>query len=84
MESPGMEKPIIDVNTRGDDKLIKKRKKAWKRQLKEILNTPKKEKRKVSEILHTWRKKQRKLLDSRDIEDPDPFVQTYVFYCLNM
>ncbi len=82
--SPIMERPTIDVKTRSDDKLTKKRKKAWKHFLKEVLDIPKKDRKKAASVLHKWRKKQRELLDNDNIEDPDPFVQTYVFYCLNM
>lgn len=80
MESPGMEKPTIDVKIRTDDKLIRKR----KRRLKEAMDISKKERKKVAHVLHKWRKKQRELLDKDDIEDPDPFAKTYVFYCLNI
>jgi hypothetical protein len=85
MESPvRMEKPTLDVITCGDRKLEEKRRKAWKRAMKKILDIPRKEKKKVAEILHKWRKRQRKFLGHRNIVDPDPYHKTYVFYCLDM
>lgn len=77
-----MEKPTIDTKSKGDSSLAEKRRKAWKRKMKKILDVSKKDKKKVSEILHRWRKKQRRLLGIRHVEDPHPFEPTYVFYCL--
>ena len=35
----------------------------------------------VSYIVNKFRKRQMVLLDTDDIEDPDPFMPTYIFYC---
>ena len=32
-------------------------------------------------VMYKYRKRQRQLLENDDIEDPDPYVPTYVFYC---
>lgn len=82
--SPGMEKPTLDVDMRSNRKLVEKRKRSWNRFMKKVLDLPRKERKKASEALHTWRKKQRNLLGHRDIEDPNPFDKTYVFYCLDI
>lgn len=36
---------------------------------------------KMYRVLSKFRDKQRKLLGEDDIEDPDPFDSSYVFYC---
>lgn len=36
---------------------------------------------KMYHIMKKFRTRQRILLDSDDIEDPDPFMPTYIFYC---
>jgi hypothetical protein len=33
--------------------------------------------------LRKFRNRQRVLLDTDDIEDPDPFEPTYIFYCFH-
>ena len=37
--------------------------------------------RKTSYIVNKFRKRQMILMDTNDIEDPDPYVPTYIFYC---
>ena len=37
--------------------------------------------RKMYYIMKKFRNRQRVLLDDEDIEDPDPFLPTYIFYC---
>jgi hypothetical protein len=32
-------------------------------------------------VMKKFRNRQRVLLDKDDIEDPDPFMATYIFYC---
>lgn len=32
-------------------------------------------------VMYKYRKRQRQLLEDNDIEDPDPYDPTYVFYC---
>lgn len=83
MEKDCEMRPIVDVDVEGDRKLEEKRKKEWKKHMKAVLYISKTEKQRVSYVLHKWRKKQRKLLGKKDIEDPDPFTETYVFYCLD-
>lgn len=83
MEKDCEMRPIVDVDVEGDRKLEEKRKKEWKKHMKAVLYISKTEKQRVSYVLHKWRKKQRKLLDQKDIEDPNPFDETYVFYCLD-
>jgi len=36
---------------------------------------------KIYYIVNKYRKRQRILLDAQDIEDPDPFLPSYIFYC---
>lgn len=36
---------------------------------------------KMYHIMKKFRNRQRVLLDTDDIEDPDPFMPTYLFYC---
>lgn len=83
-DSPTMEKPTIDVKSRGNRKLEEKRRKEWKKHMKAVLYISKTEKQRASYVLDKWRRKQRHLLDKKDIEDPDPFAKTYVFYCLDI
>ena len=78
-----MEKPTVDTKAAGSVFLAEKRRKAWKRQMKKAIDISSKDKKRVSEILHKWRKKQRKLLGVKCVEDPHPFQNTYVFYCLD-
>jgi hypothetical protein len=80
MESEVMERPTLDIDDLRSDE---KRRKDWKKHMKNILYISKNDKQKVAYVVHKWRKKQRELLGKKDIEDPDPFVETYVFYCLN-
>lgn len=82
MEMDSEMKPTLDVDNLEDHKVVEKRRKTWKRHLKSALYISKNDKQKVAYVLHKWRKKQRELLGQKDIEDPDPFVETYVFYCL--
>lgn len=77
------EKPILDTTSKSTKFLIKERKRAMRYILEDALCLSGKEKRKVTRVLHKWRKKQRELLGHRDIEDPNPFDKTYVFYCLD-
>lgn len=37
--------------------------------------------RKMYYVMKKFRNRQKLLLDSDDIDDPDPFVSTYLFYC---
>lgn len=78
-----MDKPTLDVTTLDDHKVVKKRQKAWKKMMKTVLAIPKDDRKKIASVLHKWRKKQRKLLESDNIEDPHPFENNYVFYCLD-
>ena len=36
----------------------------------------------MSYVVNKYRKKQRKMMEDDDIEDPNPYDDTYVFYCL--
>lgn len=36
---------------------------------------------KTYHVLRKFRNRQRILLETDDIEDPDPFMPTYIFYC---
>lgn len=42
----------------------------------------KEDKQRLYRILYTFRRKQRDLTDE-NVEDPDPYDPTYVFYCLS-
>lgn len=72
-------KPTLDVtNLDTRTSLLKRRLKEYKRRIPKF---DKYDRREIAYILHKFRKKQRKMLDSRNIEDPDPYDCTYVFYC---
>lgn len=69
-------KPTIDPDSpRGDRK----------QREKEFLKLfPKYDKADYGKMYYTMRKfrnRQKVLLDAEDIEDPDPFMPTYLFYC---
>lgn len=50
------------------------------RQIKQAM--PKEERARVSYVVNKYRKKQRKMMEDDDIEDPNPYAASYVFYCL--
>ena len=78
-----MERPTLDVDISESRSLEERRRRQWKKHMKSVLYIPTSDKQKAAYVLRKWRKKQRKLLGKTDIEDPDPFVETYVFYCFN-
>ena len=52
------------------------------KEFKKLLpNYDKKDYGKMYYVMKKFRDRQRDLLDGEDIEDPDPFVPTYIFYC---
>ena len=68
-------KPTIDTETEGSSELYRKRQYSLAKRL------PKRT-REVQHILTQYRELQRKLLKSPDIEDPYPYKNTYIFYCM--
>ena len=48
---------------------------------KRIPKYNKKDYAKMYRVMKKYRSKQMDLLEDDDIEDPDPYVPTYVFYC---
>lgn len=52
-----------------------------KRRRIEFMKLLPKQDRRTYYMVNKFRKRQRVLLDMDDIEDPDPFYPTYIFYC---
>ena len=52
-----------------------------KRKKRKTSKYEKKDRSRLQYILAKYRKLQKKLLDGGCIEDPDPYVETYIFYC---
>lgn len=50
------------------------------RQIKQAM--PKEDRARISYVVNKYRKKQRKMMEDDDIEDPNPYAASYVFYCL--
>lgn len=48
---------------------------------KRIPKYEKKDYAKMYRVMKKFRRKQMELLEADDIEDPDPYVPTYIFYC---
>lgn len=69
-------KPTIDVDSPDAD-----HKERHKTILKLILKYNKVEYGKMYYTMKKFRTRQKLLLDTDDIEDPDPFSPTYIFYC---
>jgi hypothetical protein len=70
-------RPQLDVtNLETPKPLWRERRRAWKKLF------PKGGK-KMSRILYKFREMQRDMLRSDDIEDPNPYAKTYVFYALS-
>jgi hypothetical protein len=71
MDSP----PTLDIsNLESPSSLIKKRRRALKRAMDRNSQ--------ATAVVSKYRRKQRKLLDDSTESDPDPYDETYVFYCL--
>jgi hypothetical protein len=69
-------KPTIDLDSpRGDHK---EREKEF---LKLLPKYNKVDSGKLYYVMRKFRNRQKVLLDTHDIEDPDPFYPTYLFYC---
>lgn len=69
-------KPSIDPDSpRGD------RKQREKEFLKLLPKYSKAEYARTYYVMKKFRNRQKVLLDAEDIEDPDPFYPTYLFYC---
>lgn len=68
------------------DEATQKTLKARARQLRKAMPKLSKEDRtKITYVINKYRRKQRKLLEEYvddSIEDPDPYHDSYVFYCL--
>jgi hypothetical protein len=70
-------RPAIDIiDIRATQSVLKAR----IRQIKQAM--PKEERVRISYVVNKYRKKQRKLLEEDDIEDPNPYAASYIFYCL--
>lgn len=73
-------RPTLDVTELESPKtLLRKRKRLIREAIKATLS--KKDRRKCREVLSRYRRKQRRLSGSSE-SDPDPYDETYVFYCL--
>lgn len=71
-------KPTLDIiNLR----VCEKHRRDWKRRISAIVHEDKKARSRANRILRKWRGKQEELT-GEEIEDPDPYQPTYVFYCL--
>ena len=70
-------RPTIDTNCG-----YSARQKAWDKHVRSLLAIPKHEEVLIRNILAKHRRRQTRRLGSRD-EDPDPYDQTYIFYCLD-
>jgi len=69
-------KPSIDLDSPGANDRDR-----HKEFMKLLPKCDKKDQGKTSYIMKKFRTRQRVLLDSEDIEDPDPFTPKYIFYC---
>jgi len=69
-------KPSIDPDSPKAD-----HKERYKEFLKLFPKYRKAEYGKMYYTVNKFRNRQRILLDTNDIEDPDPFCPTYIFYC---
>lgn len=71
-------KPTINIESPENDLVLEIR----KRELSRRITKPTVEDyRKVYRIINKYREKQAQLLGDVHNDDPDPFVETYVFYC---
>ena len=69
-------RPKLDVmNLESPDALTKKRKAVWKKVVGPAGPI-------ATRVLSKYRARQRKLLGD-DTEDPDPYDERYIFYCLD-
>ena len=69
-------RPTLDVdNLEPTKKLLQDRRRVWKKFF------PKGSKQ-LSRVLYKFRERQRELLNSENIEDPNPYKKTYLFYAL--
>ena len=46
-----------------------------------VLHFEKKDQRRAAYVVNKFRNIQRKMLNDGDIEDPDPYASSYIFYC---
>lgn len=72
--TPSTPKPIVDLEE-GDLKLYKQRQKELNKRLP-------KQSRETYYVLNRYRTIQRGLLKSPNIEDPYPYNDKYIFYCM--
>ena len=73
-------RPTLDVvNLRASKTLVKERQRYLRSAVKETIS--KDERRLCRDILSKYRRKQRRRSGSSE-SDPDPYDETYVFYCL--
>lgn len=74
-------RPTLDVvHLRVSKTLLKERQRHLRHVLKAALT--KDQRKRAREILSKYRRKQRRLSGSSE-SDPDPYDETYVFYCLD-
>lgn len=70
-------KPIIDTETEGTKTLYNQRQ-------KELAKRLPKRTREMQHVLTQFRELQRSLLKSPNIEDPYPYDNKYIFYCMTL
>lgn len=73
-------KPTLDISNLG---YCAKHSREWKKRVKLVVHDNKKLRTKASRILSKWRVKQEELVGD-NIEDPNPYQPSYVFYCLEV
>jgi hypothetical protein len=78
METPEVMTPRPEIDPESPRTSSRERYKEFSKRL------PKYDKNDYGKMYYTlkkFRNRQRVLLDDDDIEDPDPYVPTYIFYC---
>lgn len=77
-----MERPTLDVeDLRAPQSIRDERRRRLQRVLKKHIRMTEHDKKTLRNVLQKYRRRQEKLLDGYE-SDPDPYENTYVFYCL--
>lgn len=74
-------RPTLDIDNLSSSRDLKDERRL---RLKRIIRKfTKDDKAALHAVLHKFRRRQKKLLDGGYESDPDPYEETYVFYCLD-